>query len=74
MVQVAGQVASQVRLTRKKAQVGSWVFAFGQKNRIGSGFSKSSWVRSENFDPFCYVYLLHTLDCDRIIYYQFQQG
>ena len=64
MVQVAGQVVSQVRLTRKKAQVGSWVFAFGQKNRIGSDFSKSSWVRSENFDPFCYVYLLHTLDCD----------
>ena len=74
MVQVAGQVVSQVRLTRKKAQVESWVFAFGQKNRIGSGFFKSSWVRSENFDPFCYVYLLHTLDCDRIIYYQFQQG
>ena len=74
MVQVAGQVVSQVRLTRKKAQVESWVFAFDQKNRIGLGFSKSSWVRSENFDPFCYVYLLHTLDCDRIIYYQFQQG
>ena len=33
MVQVAGQVVSQVRLTRKKAQVESWVFAFGQKKK-----------------------------------------
>ena len=44
MVQVAGQVVSQVRLTRKKAQVESWVLLLVKKkgsdqvfpSRVGS--------------------------------------
>ena len=60
MVRVRVRVESQVELSRvdpQKTWVKSWVNLFllqVKKIRFGLGIF---WVGSENFDPFCHVYL-----------------